>query len=179
MELLKQKRKKTIFLLCLSLSVSCFSQHTKSYLDFANDFIFLDSSKVETKWKNGTVKELKNIVVIEHNNRRYECLTGEFFQFNRKGIKRTKSLFDKYGNYLHYSFFDIDGNIIQENSTIKIDFNKEADLVEITIHEKEYIKTKNDFYLYKEGNKLNGKKIGKWFTYDCQGNIVKEKKYSY
>ncbi len=170
--------RKIIFIICLLCSVICFSQHTESYLGFANHFIFLDSSKVETKWKNGITRELKNNVKIDYKNRKYECLTGEFLQFNKKGIKRTKSLFDKYGNYLHYIFFDLDGNIIHKKTTIKIDFNRKTELVETTINEKEFMKTDREVYLYKEGNKLNGKKIGKWLTYDCSGNITKEKKYS-
>ena len=168
-----------VLILYLSWFGICFSQHTESYLNFANDFVFVDSSKVEIKWKNGITKELKSLVKINYKNKEYECLSGEFLQFNKKGIIRTKSLFDNYGNYLYYKLFDLDGDIILENITIKIDYNKEVDLVETTIREKSFMKTNKYFYLYKEGNKLNGKKIGKWLTYDCQGNIIREKNYSY
>ena len=158
-------------------STFCFSQHTESYLSFANNFKFLDSSKVEIKWRNGKVKERKNIIKIEYKNTEYDRLTDIYTQFNRKGIKRTESLFDKYGNYLSYKFFDLDGNIITEFITLKIDYNEKG-FVEITELWNEYMSSKNDVYLYKQGKKRNNKKIGTWLTFDNCGNIVKEKNFA-
>ncbi|WP_237274967.1 hypothetical protein [Tenacibaculum ovolyticum] len=170
--------KKIILIICFTVCRICFSQHTDSYLDFTNDYIFLDSSNVNIKWKNGKIRELKNIMKISYKNKQYEYFTGVFLQFNKKGKKRTESLFDKYGNYLSYKFYDLNGIVSLKKTTEKIDYNKKTALVEIIIHEKHFMKTKEENYLYKEGKKLNDKKIGKWLTYNFCGNIIKEKKHS-
>ncbi|WP_348713967.1 hypothetical protein [Tenacibaculum sp. 190130A14a] len=168
--------KVVLFLFIITTNL-CFSQHTESYLTFANNFKISDPSKVEVKWRNGNIKELKNVIKLKHNNKEYELLTGTYLQFNKKGIKRTESLFDQYGNYLSYKLFDLDGNIITEFVTLKIDYNDDG-LVEITQQHKDYIKHKGSNYLYIKGNKLNNQKIDIWYTYDYCGNIIKEKNHA-
>lgn len=169
--------KKVIIFCFIIFTKFSFSQHTESYMAIANNFKIVDSSKVELKWKNGKIKERKKTIKLIHNNTEYKLLTGVHEQFNRKGIKRTESLFDKYGNYLSYKFFDLDGNIITEIVTLKIDYTHNQ-LLEITKEYTDYMEYKGEIYRYKTGKKCNNKKIGKWFTYDSCGNIIKEKNYS-
>jgi hypothetical protein len=169
--------KNVILFILIIFNGICFSQQTESYLNFANDFKISNSIKVETKWKNGKTKEIKNSIKLSYKNTNFERLKGTYLQFNKKGIKRTESLFDKYGNFLIYKLFDLEGNVIKENITLIIDYTKNG-LVEITKFEKNFIKTEKDVYLYRKGKTLNDKKIGKWLTFDCDGKIIKEKNYS-
>lgn len=174
-------KKHQILLLLLLISKLSFSQHTKAYLDFVKDYEFVDSLSVELKWKNGNLKEKKKVVTYKYDNKEFEVLTGSYIQFNKKGIRMTESLFDIYGNYLYYKLFDAKGNLILEDETLKIDMKSTKSggfIRETTAYVRDYMMMNGEAYLYEEGRKMNGKKIGKWIRYNGCGEIVKEKNYS-
>lgn len=163
------------------VNMNVFAQHTENFLNMSNQLKFVDSTKIETRFSNGNIKEIKTIIKYEYNGYLYTFKTGENRFYSKKGQKDWELKYDLFGNVLSDKSFNSHGNVYKENNTVKIDtdaksvneFLKSKEL-RITSYEKEYTNNSYDnLWLYKEGMRLNGKKIGIWKEY-CRDELKKE-----
>jgi len=96
-------------------------------------------------------------------------------------------IYDKFGNVLKWSTYDKDNNLIYESITTFIDTNAANAIGFLKdgkhlreAHYSKYYKCSYKLgvcYLYKEGERVNGKKNGTWKSYSTNGTLKKEKVY--
>ncbi len=107
--------------------------------------------------------------------------------YYKSGQIASESFLDKYGNILSWNAFDRNGNKTRESVTTEIDsdakninefFDSPADIKFKRYNRLYKCSGKlGNCYLYKEGQRVNGKKSGLWTTYFANGEIKKEKEY--
>ncbi|WP_290699226.1 hypothetical protein [Lacinutrix sp.] len=164
------------------------AQHTKSYIEFTNNFILVDTITIDTKFSNGLKKDSGTKLVYKYKDYVYEFLSGGYIQYDKKGNIITNSKFDNFGNYLSYKYYDSKGNLIEDSvfNTIDINTNNLEDFMANTYKNTVLFGYKKQYtfsnklclnYLKKEGKIESFKKIGVWKIYSETGELKKEKIY--
>ena len=178
---------KAVQILILVLSLQCFSQHSAKFSTITSNLKPLNILIVDLKFSNGNQKEIGKIYEYEFENYIYSCYVGKHIEYYRDGSIACESEYNDFGVVLSYKWYYGDGNLWLESQTLKIDsnaidlkefFEKEKHLT-VTIKEKHFRfdSVKCDYYLKKEGQKINGKKFGVWKIYKTDGSIKKESLY--
>ncbi len=182
-------KKKTHLKIIFTLFISNFltAQHTEKFKKLISNLKLIDTIKINKKYKNGNQKEIGNYSVYELNDFEYEQLSGKHITYYSNGQILEETTYDNFGIVLKWKLYDGLGNLQQELKTIKIDTDKESldellndnNSIDIIIEEKKYKFSDKicGWFLIKEGQKINGKKIGKWKKYYPNGEVKKVKEY--
>ncbi|CAL2103487.1 conserved exported protein of unknown function [Tenacibaculum sp. 190130A14a] len=163
------------------------AQHSEKINKLISNLKPIDSVSVNKKYRNGDKKEIGNYRVFELNNYEYHLRTGKYFTYYPGNKILAEITYDNFGIALEWKLYDGLGNLLEEFKTISIDTqinNPEKlltnfDLIDIVREEKKYRFSDKicGWFLFKEGKKLNGKKIEEWKKYYPNGDIKKVKVY--
>lgn len=173
---------KSLILCLIFTSINLFAQHTEKFLNLSKQIKFIDSVKIETKFGNGKLKEVKTIIKYEYDGYHFEFKTGLNSFYFKDGRRYREVKYDLFGNILNDKSFNINGNLYVETNTIEIDTDTKSVIdflrwkmkTKITSYEKEYTNNSYDnLWLYKEGMRVNGNKTGIWKEY-CKDSLKKE-----
>ncbi|MFD0991569.1 hypothetical protein ACFQ1R_15835 [Mariniflexile jejuense] len=180
------KRNFTIIFLVL-ISTLCNSQHSERFLELVKDLEQITCKTDTTYYKNGNVWWTTCWTTYEYNSEKYSTRTGKMVQYYKSGQIANEYSLDNYGNIKSRKNFDRKGNKTLESVTIEIDSNAKSmdEFFDSQNHMtfKTYTaiyrcsKKLGTYYLYKEGQWINGKKNGVWTTYDDNEEVKKEKEY--
>lgn len=150
-----------------------------------NNLKLVDSSKIETYFKNGYPKYSGTTKYYKHENEEYAFLTGKHIRYYKDGA-RTEGIYDSWGSILENKYFDKKGNLTSELKTLTLDTNaksvQEFDLSDkhitfvIKIENYKYSTELNKWFLYLEKEYTNGNKSGTWKYYFPNGELKKVKK---
>lgn len=178
---------KTSYIIILFLSLKCYSQHSEKFKTLSSNIKPIDTLAVNLKFNNGKQREIAKLYTYVIGNNSYNFYSGKRITYYKNGTIAYESEYDDFGNILNYKWYDGENNLWYESETIKIDteaididyFLEYDDHLTVTITEKIYRfdKVTCEYYLKKEGQRINGKKNGIWRTFHPDGNIKKEKKY--
>ncbi|AXP83071.1 MORN repeat variant [Mariniflexile rhizosphaerae] len=171
------------FLIC-NLSIA---QHSDRFLELVKDLKKIGSEVDTTYYKNGKILWIICWTTYEYNSEEFSTATGKLVQYHKNGQVADESCLGKYGNILSSKGFDRNGNKTVEFVTTEIDSEAKSldeffdSLGEVRFKRYyRHYKCSNKLgicYLYKEGQRVNGKKNGLWTTYNENGEIRKEKEY--
>lgn len=175
---------KILHIIILFLSLKCYSQHSEKFISLTSILKPSDSITVDLKFSNGNQKEIAKIYEYELGDYVYSYYYGKRIEYYRDGSIAYEYEYNDYGILLSCKWFDGHNNLWRESQTLKIDsdaknskefLQKEKHLT-ITINEKiyRYDNDKCEYYMKKEGLRINGKKTGVWKTYNPDGTIKKE-----
>jgi len=181
--------KKTLFIIfTIIFSLNIQAQHTERFLELTKPLKAIDSTTIIRKYKNGNPKEITKYLQYEYGDYIYDFFNGKYQIFDKNGIVFYEEEFDRFGNILKGIQINENGEIFKEIVTEKIDVKTESiekflnsrKTVIITAYEKEYSSTEKngELFLWKEGKRVNGKKIGVWKTYNGCDDTIKIKDYS-
>jgi hypothetical protein len=169
-------------------SLNIQAQHTERFLELTKSLKAIDSSTVIRKYKNGNPKEITKYLKYEFGDYTYEFISGKHQLFSKEGTMFFEQEFDKFGNILTHRQINDKGEVYKFIKTEKIDSKSKTteDFLDsdkniiITVYEKECSSTdKNgELFLWKEGKRVNGKKIGIWKTYNGCDDSIKLKDYT-
>ncbi len=169
------------------MSIHCYSQHTEKFNNITSNLKPSDSLTVDLKFSNGKQKEIGKIYEYEFNDYVYSFYYGKQIEYYRDGSLAYENEYNDYGILLSCKWYVGSNNLLRESETLKIDsnaknvkefFEKEKHLT-ITTKEKiyRYDNKKCEYYLKKEGLRINGKKTGLWKIYEKDGSTKKEEMY--
>lgn len=163
-----------------------FCQQGKNYLKLLNDLKLVDSFKINQCYKDGRPKSCGLVKVYQHREFYYEMNVGKHTQFYKNGSK-TISIYDDWGTNLSNNYYDSGGHLVSQQLTTKVetnasnldDFLGSKDHITFNVYFNNY---SYDFklckyYLRKEGQYSNGKKVGDWRFYLSTGRLQKKKSY--
>lgn len=163
------------------------AQHTKRYRDLMSDLRLVDSTLINKNYKNGNKKILGKYYVYLINEYEYQLPVGKHVEYYSNGQKMSEKLYDNLGIPLEARLYGGLNNLLYEVKAIKIDAKgkKVGDVIEslesfeIITEEKKYRFSDKicGWFLFKEGRRRNGKKIGEWKKYYPDGAIKKIKVY--
>ena len=169
------------------INLSCYSQHSERFNKLIENVNPSDSIIEIKKYKNGKTKSVNRFYEYEYGDYIYTFSYGTNQIFNKKGILVYEIKYVNFGNFILEKQFSDDGEIVLVSESEFIDtsaeslekFFKSHKHLTYTISQKSYgtIFETNETYIAQEGRRKNGKKIGIWKTYNCEG-LVKEKEYS-
>mgnify|MGYP003635521228 CR=1 FL=1 len=177
--------------ICLSFfitqSIILFGQTTEKFNSLASNLIPIDTIQIADNYKNGGTKETGTILKFEFEGDIYELHSGKLLRYYRNEQVCSEIEYNSFGCELSSKYYDLNGILISESKTTKIDINGDQvkGFLEIKKNRLVYNYNKsylysmksNDLYLKSEGNTLNGKKIGKWIKYSRSGSITKVSNY--
>jgi hypothetical protein len=179
---------KLFYIIIFFISFNGYAQHTERFKNLVKDLKPSSTEKVDIKYGNEVQKKTGTLHVYNHGGYTYSFYTGKVLDYYRKGTLVYEYIYDDYGISLSSKWFDSFDNVLRESKTLTIDtkaknieeFLNERNHLLITIHQKIYRfdTEKGEFYVKKEGQKLNGEKIGVWKTYFENGSLKKEKNYT-
>lgn len=175
----------SILLLIIGLSLN--AQHSERFKELVSELKEIETKPDTLYYGNGNIWIVGTAITYEHNSEHYSNLTGKERQYFRNGKISVETELDKFGNILKWTTYDKDGYKIDEYITVSID-TKAKDLTEFLNSDKHFIYIRNEkfyrcssklgvMYLHKEGQTVNGKKVGKWKFYDENGELQKVKTY--
>ncbi|MGJ8593341.1 MAG: hypothetical protein ACSHXF_12380 [Aquaticitalea sp.] len=175
----------TIFLLLIcNLSNA---QHTNRFNKLVDELKEIESKPDTIFYDNGKIWWISTITTYAYNSENYSTHKGKQTQYYKNGQIASEVLLGKYGNILSWNSYDRDGNKTSESVTTEIDSNAKnlTDFFENDKHisfkrNVKYYKCSYKLqicYLFKEGQTVNGKKIGLWKTYTENGELKREKTY--
>jgi len=182
--------KKTLFiLLTILFTVNIKAQHTEKFLELTKSLKAIDSSIVIKKYNNGKPKEITKYLKYEYGDYNYEILSGKYQMFDKNGRLFFEQEYDRFGNLLIQRQRNNYNQVYRLLKATKIDLKSSVSVRKllnsnksllIETSEKEYssLEKGGKLILWKEGKRLNGKKIGDWKTYDLCNNTFKVKYYS-
>tara|TARA_B110000037_G_C17001597_1_gene457468 strand:- start:147 stop:713 length:567 start_codon:yes stop_codon:yes gene_type:complete len=184
---------KTKFIIILSLFAFLkvefsHSQHSKKFIELTEQLKPIDSVIKIKKFRNGKIKEISKSLVYEYGEYDYEIVSGKQQLFDKKGRSFYEVFYDNFGNLIYQKQFNNLSQLYRIIETTKIDLKTESTVNDIlnsnrkTIiesYEKEYnsAEKRGELKLWKEGKWLNGRKIGKWKTYNLCDKTIKIKEY--
>jgi len=168
------------------IPVFSFAQHSEKYLQLMGHLQPIDSSKIETHFKNGRPKYSGTTTYYEYGDKEYAYLTGKHVKYYRNG-SRTEGIYDSMGTILENKYFDADGNLLSESKTLLLDTNAKSfqEFEDNTNHITFVLRTKSykftlelkKWYLFEEGEYTNGKRSGIWKYYFPNGELKTKKEY--
>ncbi|KAA5821874.1 hypothetical protein FPF71_15315 [Algibacter amylolyticus] len=180
---------KGVFTIIISFLIVHFSnaQHTARFLEFIKDLEVVSCEADTTFYKNGKVRRISCRTTYEYNSDNYSVGTGRIVQYYKNGHIANEYCLDNYGNIKRIEIFNRKGNKVEDYLTTEIDSNAKSLDEFLESHDHISYKTFSQFYrfskkmetyfLYKEGQIVNGNKNGVWTTYYDNGEMKKEKKY--
>ncbi|MBU2929993.1 hypothetical protein [Winogradskyella psychrotolerans] len=151
-----------------------------------NHLILIDSIQINECYKDGKPKLCGLTKIYKHGEFYYEMNVGKHTRFYKSGSK-TISIYDDWGTNLSNTYYDAKGHLVMEQLTTKIETN--ASNLDVFLDSKNHMtfdvyfnNYSYDFklckyYLRKEGQYSNGKKVGVWKFYLPTGRLKKEKSY--
>ncbi|CAL2087440.1 hypothetical protein [Tenacibaculum sp. 190524A05c] len=177
------KKKALLIGLIMLIINSVTAQHTERFKEITYIFKPSDTILVNTKHKNGNKKEFGFYYTYLTNKYQYTVAAGKHIRYHYSGGIAEEMYYDNFGILLKSKFYDSFGNLMEETKAISIDTN-EKDLdaflsynksYDIIVHEKKYQFSPEicGWFLFKEGKRMNGKKIDKWIKYYPNGDIKK------
>ncbi len=161
-----------------------FSERYEKFKEQLKPTIVYDSV---AKYKNGNIKFKAVVARFYTEDYVYYQYIGDYEEYFKDGSLSGIWKSDDYGVPFDTKIYDGTGSLSCEIKLLEFDTTAKSTF-EFLDSEK-YLKFKTfekyyrysfrlcDTYLYKEGNKLNDKKVGLWKFYDADGNLKKEKKY--
>jgi len=174
-------------IIVFQLKLVLIAQHTTTYKNIVSKLEPIRTKIVNKKYKSGNQKEIGTYNIYDSNKFEYEIAVGKHILYYSDGQIMEETLYNSFGTPLEWKLYDGLGNLLQEFKTVKIDTNKESleellndkKSVSITTEEKKYKFSDRicGWYLFKEGKRLNGKKIGSWKKYYPSGEINKINEY--
>ncbi|MEM5566230.1 hypothetical protein WNY78_14005 [Psychroserpens sp. AS72] len=178
---------KPLIFIILFLSLQCYSQHSERLINLTSNLKPSDTIHIDLKYSNGNQKEIGTVYEYEFGDYIYSYYSGKRIEYYRDGSIAVEHKYDDFGILLSCKYYYGDGNLWFETQTLKIDsnaidlksfFEKEKHLT-ITVKDSDfrYDNVKCDYYLKKEGQRINGKKVGIWKTYNTDGSIKKVSSY--
>ena len=178
---------KILPIIILFLSLQCYSQHSEKFINLTSNLKPSDTITVDSKFNNGNQKEVGKLYEYEFGDYVYSYYVGKRIEYYRDGSLAYEYEYNDFGIQLSCKWYDGHDNLWRESQTLKIDseaidarefFEKEKHLT-ITVKEKifRYDNEKCEYYMKKEGQRVNGKKVGVWKTYNTNGSIKKEDTY--
>ncbi|WP_166962074.1 toxin-antitoxin system YwqK family antitoxin [Yeosuana marina] len=172
-----------LFLIC-NLSNA---QYTDRFKKIVNELKEIESKPDTIFYGNGKIWWISTITTYKYKSENYSTHTGKQTQYYKNGQIASEVFLGKYGNILSWISYDQKGNKTSESITTEIDSNAD-NLTEFFDSDKHISFKRNDkyykcsyklqiCYLFKEGQTVNGKKVGLWKTYTENGELKKEKNY--
>jgi antitoxin component YwqK of YwqJK toxin-antitoxin module len=178
---------KLIILFLIFLSQDIYSQHSDTFVKLTKNIIPTDSLTINKKFKNGNQKEIGKIYEYEIEGYIYSNYAGKQIGYYRNGSIAYEYEYDDFGCLLSCKSYDGQNNLWNESLTIKIDSNatgtndffEDDNHLTIIMDEKvyRYDNEKCDYYLKKQGQRINGKKNGVWKTFYVDGTVKKKDLY--
>lgn len=176
----------TIIFLLLICNLSR-AQHTDRFKKLVNELEKIESKPDTIFYENGKIWWTSTITSYKYNSETYSTYSGKQTQYYKNGKIASELLLGNFGNILSWESFDREGNKTSESITIELDSNaknlfeffKNDEHLTFKRKIKKY-KCSNKlgiYYLFKEGQTLNGKKNGLWKTYRENGELKKQKTY--
>ena len=115
-------------------------------------------------------------------------MSGKQQLLDKKGRVFFEQVYDNFGNLLFEKHFNSSKQMYKLIETTKIDLKSKSTVYDILnwkrkiiteSYEKEFNSNKKEgkLKLWKEGKRINGKKVGIWKTYDTQGNLIETISY--
>ena len=180
------KRFLTIIFLLLICNLSN-AQHTDKFKKIVSELEEIDSKPDTVFYENGKIWWISTTTTYKYNSQNYTTHSGKQTQFYENGQIASEAILGKYGNIISWNSYDREGNKTSESITTEIDSNAN-NLTEFFDSDEhisfkrieKYYKCLNKLqvcYLFKEGQTVNGKKVGLWKTYTENGELKKEKNY--
>ncbi|MDX6748079.1 hypothetical protein SHK09_14880 [Polaribacter sp. PL03] len=178
-----------IFIILAFLKVEfSHSQHSEKYIELTKNLKPIDSITKIKKFRNGGIKEISKFLVYEYGEYTYEIVSRKQQLFDKKGRLFYEVFYGNFGNLIYQKQFNNRNQLYRIIETTKIDLKPETTIYKIlnsnkkTIiesYEKEYnsIEKEGNLKLWKEGKWLNGRKVGKWKTYNLCDGTFKIKEY--
>lgn len=162
-------------------------QHSDRFKKIVGQLEEIESKPDTTFYGNGKIWWISTITTYKYNSKNYSTHSGKQTQYYKNGQIASEVLLGKYGNVIFWNSYDRKGNKTYECITTEIDSNANnlTEFFESDQHisfkriEKYYqcsyqLKV---CYLFKEGQTVNGKKVGLWKIYNEYGELKKEKNY--
>jgi antitoxin component YwqK of YwqJK toxin-antitoxin module len=147
----------------------------------------MDTIQIADNYKSGAPKETGTILKYGFEGNIYELPSGKLLRYYRNEQVCSEIEYNSFGCELCSKYFDLDGILISESKTTKIDIKGDEVIGFLELknnrlvytYNKSYLySTKsNDLYLKSEGNALNGQKIGKWIKYSRSGSTTRVSNY--
>ncbi|QXP68507.1 hypothetical protein [Polaribacter sp. AHE13PA] len=164
------------------------SQHSEKFVELTQNLKPIDSIVKIKKFTNGKIKEISKFLVYEYGEYTYEIVSGKQQLFDKKGRLFYEVFYGSFGNLIYQKQFNNKNQLYRIIETTKIDLKPETTLYQILnsnkktlieSYEKEYNSNEKEgnLKLWKEGKWLNGRKIGKWKTYNFCDETFKIKEY--
>ncbi|AXT19467.1 hypothetical protein D7030_10630 [Flavobacteriaceae bacterium AU392] len=160
-----------------------YAQHSDKYLELMNNLKLIDSSKIETHFKNGQPKYSGTTSYYEYNGKEYSFLTGKHIRYYKNG-SRTESVYDSWETVMDNKYFDKNGNLVSDSKTLALnttandlqEFENSNRHITFIIKSKDYKYSfeLNKWYLYLKNEHTNGKKSGTWKYYYPNGELKKQ-----
>jgi len=171
----------TINILFLFVTWCSFSQHTDRFKKFTESIKPVDSIIIDTKFRNGNLKETGLIKIYEHGDYDYEFFSGKQTSYYKSGEVKSIEEFDSFGNLINSQLYDYKGFPYCSKEIMKIDtqakslddfFESDKDLL-VTMYFKKYRLSliPGDWFLLEEGKIANGEMVGEWKKYNKDGSI--------
>lgn len=184
------KTKLIILIICLAFLKTdpFYAQHTKRFIEFTKQVKPIDSIIKVKKFRNGKIKNVSKFLIYEYEDYTYKVLSGKQQSFDKKGRLFYDVLYDNFGYQIYQKQFNKSNQLYRIIETIAIDLKPEATFYDVLnytklIFHKSYEKQFNsnkkgeNLKLWLEGKWLNGKKTGKWKTYNLCDQTFKIKEY--
>ena len=172
-----------LFLIC-NLSNA---QYSDRFKEIVNELEEIESKPDTIFYRNGKIWWISTITTYKYDSETYSTYSGKQTQYYKNGEIVSALLLGKYGNIISMSSYDREGNKIFESETTEIDSNANnlTEFFDSNEHIsfkriEKYYKCSNkqaEYYLFKEGQTVNGKKSGLWKSYTENGELKKEKNY--
>ena len=173
-----------VFISFLAHYSLAYSQYSDRLSGLINDLKHSDSSFIENQYTDGTLKSKGAYLYYDMPEYRYSKKAGLWVEYYKTGGIKTEAIYDKLGNLLSKSLYDLNGRISTELTAHTIDANisdaknyfRRNDEVIITFRIKtyKYSKALDKIYLREVGMTKGGKRIGIWKFYTQSGRLERE-----
>jgi antitoxin component YwqK of YwqJK toxin-antitoxin module len=151
-----------------------------------DELILVDSTEIKETFKNGKLKRTGLMKIYRHGDYDYEMNVGKHIRYYKDGSK-TITVYDNWGTSLINTYSDSEDNLIGEYRTTKIEtttrdldtYFKSNKNETYNVYYKDYRYDYDacKYYLRKEGEYSNAKRVGTWKFYEPNGELQKEKQY--
>lgn len=179
--------KKIAFIVAFFISLSCLSQHTEKYQNFASKLKPFKTEKFEETYRKGKLKIKGNLTYYKYDDYDYYFITGKYIEYYPNGNIMFDALYDDFGMNLEWKVYDGNGNLLEEYKTIKIEtsaknlesflFKKSKSKITSIMKRYKFSNKICGWYKVLEGKKIDSKRIGKWMRFNPDGSIKKVKNY--
>lgn len=179
--------KKIAFIVAFFISLSCLSQHSEKYQNFASKLKPFKTVKFEETYRKGKLKIKGNLTYYEYDDYDYYFITGKYIEYYPNGNIMFDALYDDFGMNLEWKVYDGNGNLLEEYKTIKIEtsakdlesflFKKSKSKITSIMKRYKFSNKICGWYKVLEGKKIDSKRIGKWMRFNPDGSIKKVKNY--